>query len=323
MSKLLPQIELLALCFELPSADDDAPLPEWLPMIPAGTFAGRDGRSWVNNQPDAVISATLSYPKLPFDMEHATELKGPKGEEAPAYAWLDDYRVRDDGVIEAHVEWTPDGEALVRGKKYRYYSPAFGYTADGQVTRISSAGLTNKPNLDFPALNSENHEMTLPVQIVTVLGLAAAASVDDAVKAIQQIKDRETVALNRAENPDLSKFIPFETHQLALNRAESAEGKLKVLDDKAAVALVDAAIADGKVAPANREMYLATCRSEAGREQFASFVKPAPVLVSADPTKGKDDKGNVTLNEAEIAMCRSMGVTQEEFLAARNKEGVR
>ena len=165
--------------------------------------------------------------------------------------------------------------------------------------------------------------MTVPVQIVTVLGLAAAASVDDAVKAIQQIKDRETVALNRAENPDLSKFIPVETHQLALNRAESAEGKLKVLDDKAAVALVDAAIADGKVAPANREMYLATCRSEAGREQFASFVKTAPVLVSADPTKGKDDKGNVTLNEAEIAMCRSMGVTQEEFLAARNKEGAR
>ena len=53
--------ELLALCFQLPDLTDDA-LPEWLPMIPAGTFAGRDGRSWVNNQPEAVISATLSYP---------------------------------------------------------------------------------------------------------------------------------------------------------------------------------------------------------------------------------------------------------------------
>ncbi|EGP0948998.1 peptidase [Salmonella enterica subsp. enterica serovar Java] len=323
MGKILPQIELQALCFELPSSDDNAPLPEWLPMIPAGTFTGRDGRSWVNNQPEAVIRTTLSYPKLPFDTEHSTELKGPKGEDAPAYAWLDDYRIRDDGVIEAHVEWTPDGEALVRGKKYRYYSPAFGYTADGQVTRISSAGLTNKPNLDFPALNSENHEMTVPVQIVTVLGLAAAASVDDAVKAIQQIKDRETVALNRAENPDLTKFIPVETHQLALNRAESAEGKLKALDDKAAVALVDAAIADGKVAPANREMYLATCRSEAGREQFTSFVKSAPVLVNADPSKGKEAGNKTTLTDTDLAMCRSMGITQEEFLAVRNKEGAR
>jgi hypothetical protein len=46
--------ELLALCFQLPDLADDA-LPEWLPMIPAGTFTGRDGRSWVNNQPEAVI----------------------------------------------------------------------------------------------------------------------------------------------------------------------------------------------------------------------------------------------------------------------------
>lgn len=323
MGTQLPQIELLALCFELPQLEDSTPLPEWLPMIPAGTFTGRDGRSWVNSQPEAVVRATLSYPKLPFDTEHSTELKGPKGEDAPAYAWLDDYRIRDDGVIEAHVEWTPDGEALVRGKKYRYYSPAFGYTADGQVTRISSAGLTNKPNLDFPALNSENHKMTVPVQIATVLGLAATASADDAVKAIQQIKYRETVALNRAENPDLSKFIPVETHQLALNRAETAEGKLKALDDKTAETMVDAAIAAGKVAPANREMYLATCRSEAGREQFASFVKAAPVLVNADPSKGKETGDKTTLTDTELAMCRSMGVTQEEFLAVRNKEGAR
>ncbi len=318
------QPELLALCFELPDLSDASQsLPEWLLMIPAGTFTGRDGRSWVNNNPAAVVSASFRYPKLPFDMEHATEIKGPKGEEAPAYAWIDALRVNDDGSIDAHIEWTADGEAIVRGKKYRYYSPAFFNTADAQVTRLSSAGLTNKPNLYLPALNSENHEMTVPVQIVTVLGLAATASVDDAVSAIQQIKARETVALNRAENPDLSKFIPVETHQLALNRAETAEGKLKALDNQAAESLVDAAIADGKVAPANRDMYLATCRSEAGREQFASFVKTAPVLVNADPTKPKDTQGNTALTDTELSMCRSMGISQEEFLAIRNKEGAR
>ncbi|WP_353613020.1 phage protease [Mangrovibacter phragmitis] len=321
MGKPLPNIELLALCFELPELTANTPLPEWLPMIPAGTFTGRDGRSWVNNQPEAVIRATLSYPKLPFDMEHATELKGPKGEEAPAFAWLDDYRLRDDGVIEAHIEWTPDGEALIRGKKYRYYSPAFGFTADGQVTRISSAGLTNKPNLDLPALNSENHDMTVPVQIATVLGLAAAASVDDTVKAIQQLKDRETVALNRAENPDVTKFIPIETHQLALNRAETAEGELQARNNKDAEALVDAAIEGGKVAPANREMYLATCRTKEGREQFIGFVKTAPALVNnEDATKGKTTTTDKKLTETELAMCRSMGITEEEFLAAKPEQ---
>lgn len=314
------QPELLALCFELPDLSDASkPLPEWLPMIPAGMFTGRDGRSWINDNPASVVSASFRYPKLPFDMEHATELKGPKGEEAPAYAWIDALRVNDDGSIDAHIEWTADGEAIVRGKKYRYYSPAFFNTADAQVTRLSSAGLTNKPNLYLPALNSEN-TMTVPVQIATVLGLAATASVDDAVSAIQTIQSNEKVALNRAQNPDLSKFIPVETHQLALNRAETAESRLKELDDKTATSLVDDAVTAGKVAPANREMYLALCRTEEGRQQFTAFMQTAPVLVNADPTKGKENKGQAELTETELAMCRSMGLTKEEFLAAKPKQ---
>ncbi|WP_339097218.1 phage protease [Pectobacterium brasiliense] len=310
-------LELLALCFELPQFDNDK-LPEWLPVIPAGQFTGRDGRVWVTSNPADVITGSFRYPKLPIDIEHATELKGPKGDPAPAYGWIDSLRQRDDGTIEAHVEWTADGEALIRGKKYLFYSPAFFFTADGQVTRLSSVGLTNKPNLAFPALNSENNDMTIPVQLVTVLGLPATASVDDAVKAIQQIQTSEKVALNRAENPDVTKFIPIETHQLALNRAADAEGKLQVQAEKEVEALVDLAIKEGKVAPANKGMYLATCRSEDGRKQFTEFVKGAPVIVSNDPKKNpKLNTNNQELTETELGMCRSMGITKEEFMAAK------
>ncbi|MBA5235280.1 peptidase [Pectobacterium aroidearum] len=313
-------LELLALCFELPQFDNDK-LPEWLPVIPAGQFTGRDGRVWVNTNPAGVITASFRYPKLPIDIEHATELKGPKGDEAPAHGWIDELRQRADGSIEAHVEWTSDGEAIIRGKKYLYYSPAFFFTADGQVTRLSSVGLTNKPNLDLPALNSENTDMTIPVQLVTVLGLSATASVDDAVKAIQQIKTSEQVALNRAENPDVTKFIPIETHQLALNRATEAEGKLKVQADKEIKDLVDLAIKEGKVAPANKDMYLATCRSEDGRKQFAEFVKGAPVIVSKDQTKKPNpEKNNQELTDVELATCRAMGISKENFLAAKAKQ---
>jgi len=321
MPKPATQLEFLALCFELPDLSDaSTPLPEWLPMIPAGTFTGRDGRSWINDNPAAVIAASFRYPKLPIDIEHATELLGPKGEEAPAYAWIDSMRINADGSLDAHVEWTPDGEACVRGKKYLYYSPAFRYLSTGQVTLLSSAGLTNKPNLYLPALNSEN-TMTVPLQIVTTLGLAAAASVDDVVSAIQTIKNSEQTALNRAQNPDLSRAKPHKTYQLALNRAQTAEERLKTLDEKTATALVDDAVAAGKVAPANRDMYLALCRSEEGRKQFSEFVKTAQPLVNQDPSKGKENKGQQTeLTETELAICRSMGISQEEFLAAKPKQ---
>ncbi|EOY8738006.1 phage protease, partial [Klebsiella michiganensis] len=85
MPKPATQLEFLALCFELPDLSDaSTPLPEWLPMIPAGTFTGRDGRTWVNDNPQAIIATSFRYPTLPFDAEHSTELLGPKGEEAPA-----------------------------------------------------------------------------------------------------------------------------------------------------------------------------------------------------------------------------------------------
>ncbi|KFB91596.1 hypothetical protein GTGU_04771, partial [Trabulsiella guamensis ATCC 49490] len=91
---------------------------------------------------------------------------------------------------------------------------------------------------------------------------------------------------------------------------------------KEAETLVDAAIAAGKVAPANRDMYLATCRSEEGRTQFADFVKGAPVIVSQDPAK-KKDHGNgdtTTLSDEDLAVCHAMGISKEEFISVRKQE---
>ncbi|MFP7605180.1 phage protease [Serratia quinivorans] len=313
-------VELLALCFELPDTIDNK-LPDWLPMLPIGPFEGRDGRSWINNEPETVISKSLQFSDVPFDMEHATELKGPKGDAAPAYGWIDDLKIQGDQVW-AHVSWNAEGADLIQGKKYRYYSPAFNYTTDGLVTKLSSVGLTNKPNLLVPALNSENTDMKLPELIAAALGLGADATVDNGVTAIQGLKTAEQVALNRAKEPDLTAFVPKETHQLAMNRAETAENALKARVEKDAEDLVDAAIAAGKVAPANRIMYLAICRTEEGRTQFAEFDKSAPAIVSADPAKKKEQegKGKQELTDTELAMCRDMSISKEEFLSIKSQQ---
>jgi hypothetical protein len=79
---------------------------------PCGHIHWPDACSWVNDNPQAFIATSFRYPTLPFDAEHSTELLGPKGEEAPAYAWIDAMRVNADGSIDGHIEWTPDGEAL-------------------------------------------------------------------------------------------------------------------------------------------------------------------------------------------------------------------
>ena len=147
----------LALNFEL---SESGKAPEELPLIPAGSFSGRDGRTWQNSDPQAVINETRRVGRdVPLDIEHATELKGPKGEPAPAQAWIkvDQLEVRN-GTVWGRVEWNDHGRQLVESKSYKYYSPAFYWDKSGQVRLLKSVALTNTHNLrELPALNHETN----------------------------------------------------------------------------------------------------------------------------------------------------------------------
>jgi hypothetical protein len=140
------------ICRELPAAQS-GPSP-WLLLVPAGHFQGRDGRAWVNDRPGAILDHfARNRVDIPVDWEHATELKAPKGEEAPASGWIKELTIRD-GAMWGRVEWTPRGQCQVQARNYRYYSPAFNFErASKRVVGIHSVGLTNRPNLYVPALN--------------------------------------------------------------------------------------------------------------------------------------------------------------------------
>jgi hypothetical protein len=175
MPKPATQLEFLALCFELPDLSDaSTPLPEWLPMIPAGTFTGRDGRTWVNDNPQAIIATSFRYPTLPFDAEHSTELLGPKVKKLRLMPGL----MPCASTLTAALTVISSGR-LTAKRSFAVRSTAItarlSVIPTGQVSHLSSAGLTNKPNLYLPALNSEN-TMPVPVQIATALGLAETAS---------------------------------------------------------------------------------------------------------------------------------------------------
>jgi len=305
-------------------AFSSAALPEELLLVPAGQFAGRDGRGWSNPNPQLVINAAQDFGlDIAIDIEHSTELKGPKGDPAPAMAWIAiaDLFVRD-GAIWGKVQWTDAGKALIEGKAYRYYSPAFRHDATGYVTTLSSVGLTNRANLtQLPALN---HQQEKPMdKILTKLGLRADATEDAAVAAIDKLGTDHLLALNSAQQVDVTKFIPAETHQLALNRATTAEAAIAASAlaslESEATTVVDAAIAGGQVAPANRDQYLALCRAEGGLEQVKTLFSSAPKVLA--PAQDLSDKppgtGASKLDETQLAMCRQLALTEAEFLSAQ------
>ena len=304
----------LALCFDL-SRQEVRDEKVWLPLVPAGVFTGNDGRTWNNSNPDAVVASFTK--KRPFDIEHSTHIKGPKGEKAPAVGWILALQNLG-GEVWGMVEWNSEGRETLEKKEYAFYSPAFLYDASGTVRGIASAGLTNEPNLDqIPALNREETQMPLPVELTKALGLPEDASTDQAVGAITGMKSEHPLALNRAQSaaPALTKFVPKQTYELALNRATAAETKVQAVETAKLETLVDDAITAGKIAPANKEMFLGMCRSEGGVEKFSAFVATAPVIADGNKVKGKETQQG-ELTENQLAMCRKLNLKPEAYLAS-------
>lgn len=311
-----PSLQALALSFE------GAAAPEWVQLIPAGPrVMGRDGRWWVMDNPETVAARFDATKEPQIDVEHASQLKAPMGEPAPAVGWIKAFEVRD-GAIWGRVEWTEEGTALVASRAYRYLSPVFSYNYEtGEIERIICAGLTNTPNLEMAALNAEE-ETHMDRAVLEALGLPTTATAADAVVAINTLRTARDTALNAAQTPDPTKFVPHADHQLALNRITTFEAEAKARLDAEITAAVDQAIADGKVAPSSKEFHLAACRAEGGFDRFKSYIGTAPKIVAPSGIDGKSptDKQPDALSAEELAVCHQMGMTPEDFRAARAAE---
>lgn len=307
----------LAVCRAISQAMPAGGVPDRIRVIPAGTTVGVDGRVFTLSDPDAVVRAFRAGGRdLPIDEEHSTHIKGPKGEPAPAVGWITDLTV-EDGAIVATVAWNNSGRTLVDDRAYRYYSPAFTHDAAGRVIALRSLGLSNEPNfLELPALNRET---TMDrAKLIALLGLATTATDAEIEAAISA-----SIALNRkGAQPDPTLYVPKADLDAALNRATVAETQLKKISDDAAeaeaVALVEGAVKDGKVAPASRDHYLTLCRS-GQMATVKTMLATLPKLGAAQDSKtegdpSKDKPG--TLDDNQLAMCRRLGITSEQFLAA-------
>lgn len=314
--------EVAALNFQLPN---DGTVPEWVELLPAGVkIQGRDGRWWINDNPDGVVTALKGDERaVPIDFEHSTELKAPKGEEAPAAAWLDDFEVREGGSVWGRSEWTPRGRAAVVNREYRYLSPVIVYEKlTGRVTSIASVGLVNQPNLRLQALNRQQTERNKGMdwkQLLIKLGLPEDATLEQALNALGKLQGDLATAMNRADNPSLEKFVPRADYDQALARATNAEQKLatheKEEQDKAIDTEIDAALKAGKITPGTKDYYTAQCRQEGGLDAFKKFVETAPVIGDPSSLEGKDPNGQTgkALNAEEKKIAEMFGNTAEDL----------
>lgn len=298
-------------------------VPDWVQLLPAGkTIRGADGRVWTMEDAPAVVETFQRRgQRLPIDIEHATQIKGSKGEAAPAQGWITELDVRADGLW-GKVDWTEAGQALLTSRSYGYLSPVFTYGArTGAVTRMVSAGLTNNPNLDLVALNhaGQSQETVMDKIVLETLGLNSDATAADAVVAIEKLKTAEAVARNQAETPDPTKFVPKADYELAMNRVAGFEEAEKKRRGDEIEAVVGGAIEAGKIAPASKAYHMAACRAEGGLDAFKAMVDAAPQIGGETGLTGKEAlaQNRAELDAEELAICRQMGLTPEEFAKSK------
>lgn len=309
----------------------DGKAPEWVELIPAGpTVTGRDGRQWLFDEEAQMLvqsSFTTRAIDLPLDWEHATQHRAPKGESAPAAAWISQFEIRE-GALWGKVTWTPNGDAQVTNREYRFLSPVFDFDPDTtRIARLVSAGLTNKPNFLLTALNQEqmeNPSVKPSPELLKLLGLPDTATAEQVFTATTDKLNATAQALN-AESGNLDRFVPRADYNALESRALNAESALtehkKAEHAKAVDAVITLATQAGKITPATVDYHRAMCQDDAGLTRFKAFVDAAPVV--ADPTSLGERKPldtTTALNAEEQAICLQFGVDPAEFAKTKQSE---
>ncbi len=193
--------ELVATLFSALPAPAAEP-PEWVHLVPAGTFRGADGRGpYTLADSPAVIAASMAGGKIAIDENHSIDLAGRDGRPSPARGWITALEARDDGLW-GRVEWTESGRALLADRAYRGLSPAIVSMRDtGRVVKLLRASLTNDPNLNLTTLHQRSTDMWAKLR--AALGLAADA--DEAAILAAATAAQTAIATHSAERKRIAK----------------------------------------------------------------------------------------------------------------------
>lgn len=293
----------------------EAPLPpEWVMLIPAGTFSGRDGRGPYRLDADAVLAAfEKGGIDLPIDYEHQTLEATAKAGPVPAAGWIKALEARG-GALWGRVEWTPQAAGLIQSREYRFLSPVFRHDKTGRILALEGAGLTHYPNLDLePVAHMKGDDMMDLTPIAEALGLEAAKA-DVAALAAHARALKEAAS----RPPDPAQWVPMSQHQAVAEQLAALQAQ--VAKEKAEAA-VRAAMSAGKLAPAMQDWALSYATKDP--EGFAAWVKAAPAILpaQADKSAHRVAPNADTLTDEDRYVCAALGLSETDFAAHKKALG--
>lgn len=328
--------------------------PREFRLLPYGRFKAADGsgrpvevpEGWLlDRQAAGALAATFNARSdaRVIDFEHQTLHAETNGKPAPAAGWIGKLEARDDGLYAVNVEWTAAAATMIVGKQYRYISPVFSYDKrTGRVLAVAHAALTNFAGLDgltdlatlaaklFPAVQPEQESSMKFAELLKALGLSETATEAEALAALAALKTNhqgELVAL-KGTAPDPAKFVEVATLSAVQGELATARTELAGLKAEKHTAEVDkvvtAALTAGKLTPATEGWARSLGKSDLAA--LNAYVEAAPVVVKPGETqsggKKPDGSNGTSLSDAQLAVCRQMGVSPEDYAKTLAAEAV-
>jgi phage I-like protein len=335
--------------------DQTSALPEWIRVLPRGAVELSDHREPFMVDEASLMSMAADFRSRGVDLVIDYEHQSLQGERAPAAGWIKELEARGDGLW-ARVDWTQQARDYLEKKEYRYFSPVL--RLDPETRRpvaLMHMGLTNVPAIKHlpPLVARWGGEGTSPGALRSGPTVRTRAekmdSVKEKAKMVEQLKRlmglepevEEAAVLGKAMEAfrDLAATLnlPGEVSVAQLKGAVEAlkagatrllktEEALQVLTGRLASEtadrLVEEALKAGKVSPAQHGWALEYCRRDP--EGFRTYADRAPKLVPLGEElqllreDHHDERG---LLPEELAVCRSLNVSPEEYLKAKAQTG--
>ena len=290
---------------------ESAEAPDWVQLFPAGpAIQTRDGRAYQLGDLAALV-ATFDGDAidLPVDVNHATEIRAPKGEEVEPVGWIKKLEIRG-GLLFAQVDWLEKGKALLAARAYRYVSPAFWHDKAGRVTRLKSLALVASPALpSMPALAAASDIPETPETpmktIAVALGLAETADEAACLAAVTTLKG---ATVDKAVHEQV--LATLQSTQDELSTLQTDNRKAKV------AALIDGALAAKKILPAQKEHYTALCATDAGLADVERLIAATPAQLGASGLDGRKVDGATDTDINPVALAAAARVYQKEQASA-------
>lgn len=290
---------------------------------------------------------------IPGDYEHQLLHAAENGKPAPASGWIKDLQVRVDGIWGRVEWTAKAAASIVAREYrylspvfgYQDDGSVTRLRAFG-LTNAPALELTAIASQHFSEPEEDTMDPKLLAALLALTGLQAGSTEDQIAAACQKLADDVKAtkasiatiakALGQAENatgeaiaaaaqelatkakatdPDPAKFVPIKAFEDLQEKVAAMSQQLA--GDKVAAAVAEAKAA-GKLAPAMEDWAKAYAAKDL--DGFVAWCKAQPVIVApsggqgggakAAPPAGAHGDG---LNAEEIAVCRQLGLTEEQF----------